>query len=708
MVHRGSITSLTMVAALIAGTYGCGDASNGTDTGGGAQSQVLGAAVAAVSRQITASGVTTARPVVFRNTPNSKTVPAGSKSASSKAQAPGCGRPAHLTSLGGRITGPTVTLLPVFWGNVASDTRTSISTFLNVIGNSSWLTQIQSEYGFPQPLMASTPTFPGVTITPQVSTGSTVTDSDIQAELNWQISNHFLPSGGAYLYLLHFAPGVTPQLDAFGTGLVDACTPDPNFFFAYWCAYHGTLGGTQSLYAVIPDHSAGNCSVNFCASVPSSLAAMQVGESHEIAEALTDPDIATGFRDYSSSSPCAGAEIGDICGGQALTITAGVGTTWVQAEWSNKANACVSSPAGLADMDGDGRSDLALTGGVGWATMPVAFSSGDGTYHGTNAGETSGDTGFPDYAQVSGAKPVAGDFDGDGFADIALVGGAGWATMPIAFSNGDGTYRGANAGEISGDTGFADYAQQSGAKPVAGDFNGDGLADIALVGGVGWATMPIAFSNGDGTYHGTNAGETSGDTGFADYAQVAGAVPVSGDFNCDGLDDIALVGGQGWATMPIAFSNGDGTYRGANGGPTTGDTGFPFYAQVAGARPVAGDFNGDCFADLALTGGGGWATMPIAFSNGDGTYRGTNEAEIFGDTGFADYAQATGALPVAGDFNADGFSDIALTGGQGWGTMPIAFSNGDGTYHGSNQGEASGDTGFPGYAQQTGAVPVSR
>ena len=136
-----------------------------------------------------------------------------------------------------------------------------------------------------------------------------------------------------------------------------------------------------------------------------------------------------------------------------------------------------------------------------------------------------------------------------------------------------------------GDTGFTTYAQQQGAKPVAGDFNGDCYWDIALTGGTAWNTMPIAFSNGDGTFHGTNAGETSGDPFFAVDAR-SGAQPSSGDFDGDGIADIALAGTAGWRTMPIAFSNGDGTYHGSNAGETSGDGQFPSEASFANSKLV--------------------------------------------------------------------------------------------------------------------------
>ena len=37
-----------------------------------------------------------------------------------------------------------------------------------------------------------------------------------------------------------------------------------------------------------------------------------------------------------------------------------------------------------------------------------------------------------------------------------------------------------------------------------GDFSGSGRTDIALVGGQGWTTVPVAFANGGGTWTITN------------------------------------------------------------------------------------------------------------------------------------------------------------------------------------------------------------
>lgn len=47
---------------------------------------------------------------------------------------------------------------------------------------------------------------------------------------------------------------------------------------------------------------------------------------------------------------------------------------------------------------------------------------------------------FPSLAQGATVKAVSGDFDGNGTADIALVGGDQWWTVPLAFSYGNGWF----------------------------------------------------------------------------------------------------------------------------------------------------------------------------------------------------------------------------------------------------------------------------
>jgi hypothetical protein len=194
---------------------------------------------------------------------------------------------------------------------------------------------------------------------------------------------------------------------------------------------------------------------------------------------------------------------------------------------------------------------------------------------------------FPVYAAQQGAQLVAADFNGDGKSDLALTGGetlepaqpgqifgsyVPWNTLPVAFSNGDGSFDVTN----SAITGFATYATQ-GALAVAGDFNGDGYGDVALSGGkipssgAPWTTVPVAFGNGNGTFRVTNDGVS----GFPVYATQQGAQLVAGDYNGDGKTDLALTGGVGWSTVPVALSSGTGTFTVSNDGVAS----FPAYAQ---------------------------------------------------------------------------------------------------------------------------------
>jgi FG-GAP-like repeat len=178
------------------------------------------------------------------------------------------------------------------------------------------------------------------------------------------------------------------------------------------------------------------------------------------------------------------------------------------------------------------------------------------------------------FAQAPGAMPVSGDFNGDGRSDIALVGGAGWTDIKIAYA----IVGGFNFTSVTVNA-FPIWAQTSGAKAVSGDFNGDGLGDIAMVGGNGWDSVPVAFAKADGTF---NPLALHSDD-FPALTRISGAQPVSGDFDGDGKADIALVSGAGWNFVAVGFSRGEGTFRGS--WPFTSY--YPDWSRTAGAKPAS-------------------------------------------------------------------------------------------------------------------------
>jgi hypothetical protein len=488
-------------------------------------------------------------------------------------------------------------------------------------------------------------------------TQTTVTDSFVQQVLSASISNSTLPAPDANtVYMIHFPPGASIS-DAFGNQTCVAI-----------CDYHSTMtvGGQAVKYGVLPDMT--SCNGNgACATNPSSFDNTTMYASRGLIGAITDPNVGlettqTDSFDWDYPGAWAGGdgEVDDICGtpGKIRARKPDGSHYVVLEEFDPQSSRCiVGTPAG--DIDGDGRSDYALTGGSGWNTIPVAFaySSLIGTFDVTNTVVSN----FPSTASAPGVKAVPGDFDGDSRSEIALTGGAGWNTIPVAFSNGDGSFRVTNSSVSD----FPGDATATGAQAVSGDFDGDGLSDIALTGGQGWGIVPVAFSNGDGSFHVTEQTLFN----FPGWAASSGAKAVAGDFDGDGRSDIALTGVTGWNTVPVAFSNGDGTFRVTN----VQVANFPTWATQAGATPIAGDFNGDGLSDIALTGGQGWSTIPVAFSNGDGSFRVTNT----GVTGFPGDTAGASNKAVSGQFSADGLSDICIARGN---DFYCAFSNGDGSF----------------------------
>lgn len=300
---------------------------------------------------------------------------------------------AHLTYYGGPVIS-NVHIVEVLYGSgsydpqIAGTSTPTLGNFFNDITNSGFIslltqysTDITSTPGTNQTI--GTGTFDGVyQITPSpANSGSTIDDTQVQAELIAQITAGHLPApvldaaGDVNtVYMIYFPPGVTTT-DA-GTS---SCVTGG------YCAYHGattnTYNGLNLLYGIFPDMQPGSGCYSGCGSSPTVFGNYTSVSSHELAEAITDPMAALAFT---LASPVAwydsvNGEIGDICNQQQGSYLANGTTYTIQYEFSDAANNCaLPPPGGPPDFSmSETPSDLSVTqGSNGTATVTLTPING--------------------------------------------------------------------------------------------------------------------------------------------------------------------------------------------------------------------------------------------------------------------------------------------------------------------------------------------
>lgn len=233
-----------------------------------------------------------------------------------------------------------------------------------------------------------------------------------------------------------------------------------------------------------------------------------------------------------------------------------------------------------------------------------------------------------------------------------------------------------------------------GAAVVAGDFNGDGIDDLAtgLPGDSGFVNDPLLGCGAVVVRYGAPGGRlaggladdflnqlASGSPDPAESGELFGSALAAGDFDGDGIDDLAIGIPQNGAG--VAHSGAVQIHYGRAGGiqlagehflrmGSNGVPGTPTQNDRFGLALVAGNFDGDAYADLAVgapnddVGAADSAGSVVVFHGGpngllpfSGYLISQNEVDI------ADTAEASeyfGYSLAAGDFDGSGHDDLAI------------------------------------------------
>ncbi len=250
---------------------------------------------------------------------------------------------------------------------------------------------------------------------------------------------------------------------------------------------------------------------------------------------------------------------------------------------------------------------------------------------------------------IAGATPLTGDFNGDGVDEVAVFIDGHW----FIDLNGNGIW---DSGDLWADLGTV------GDLPVVGDWDGDGKTDIGIY-GVAWPGdlraidtepgLPDVMNQTVGSYKNIPTAQLR--EGFRQRVMKKSA---EGQARADVIDHVFQYGSE--HDIPITGDfNGDGVtniglyrqgtwYLDMNGDGRWSET--DTYIEDFGSvfdLPVVGDFNGDGIDQLGLYSAGTWRLD----TDGNRRLDDTDEVRHLGDAG---------DRPVVGDFDGDGIDEIAV------------------------------------------------